>query len=37
VDFKVFNNRVLGMIFGPKEGGLTGGWRELHNETLCSL
>ena len=37
MDFKVFKNRVLRMIFGPKEERVTGGWRELHNETLCGL
>jgi hypothetical protein len=37
VGFKVFKNRVLRTIFGPKEEGLTGRWRELHNETLCDF
>ena len=35
--FKVFKNRVLRTIFGTKEEGVMGGWRELHNETLCGL
>jgi hypothetical protein len=32
----VFENRVL-RIFGPKRGGVTGGWGELHNEELHGL
>jgi hypothetical protein len=24
------------MVFGPEEGGITGGWRELHNEDKIS-
>jgi hypothetical protein len=28
----VFENRVLGRIFGPKRDEVTGGWRKLHNE-----
>jgi hypothetical protein len=28
----VFENRVLGRIFGPKEEEVTGGWRRLHNK-----
>jgi hypothetical protein len=27
----VFENRVLGRIFGPKRDEVTGGWRKLHN------
>jgi hypothetical protein len=34
---RVFENRVLRRIFGPKRGGVTGGWRKLHNEELHSL
>ena len=38
---RVFVNRVLGGIFGPKRDGVTGEWRRLHNEELndlyCSL
>jgi hypothetical protein len=30
----VFENRVLGRIFGPKRDEVTGGWRKLHNEEL---
>jgi hypothetical protein len=30
----MFENRVLGRIFGPKRDGVTGGWRKLHNEEL---
>jgi hypothetical protein len=33
----VFENRVLGRIFGPKMDGATGGWRKLHNEELHNL
>jgi hypothetical protein len=34
---RVFENRVLRRIFGPKRGGVTGGWRKLHNEELHNL
>jgi hypothetical protein len=34
---KVFENRVLRRIFGPKRDGVTGGWRKLHNEELHNL
>jgi hypothetical protein len=34
---RVFENRVLRRIFGPKRGGVTGGWRRLHNEELRDL
>jgi hypothetical protein len=34
---RVFENRVLGRIFGPKRDEVTGGWRKLHNEELHSL
>jgi len=37
VGLKVFKNRVLKTIFGPKEEGIMEGWRELNNETLCDL
>jgi len=29
---RVFENRVLRRIFGPKRDGLTEEWRKLHNE-----
>jgi hypothetical protein len=29
---RVFENRVLRRIFGPKRDGITGEWRKLHNE-----
>jgi hypothetical protein len=29
---RVFENRVLRRIFGPKRDEMTGGWRKLHNE-----
>jgi hypothetical protein len=34
---RVFENRVLGRIFGPKRDEVTGGWRKLHNEELHGL
>jgi hypothetical protein len=34
---RVFENRLLRRIFGPKRDGVTGGWRELHNEELHNL
>jgi hypothetical protein len=34
---RVFENRVLRRIFGPKRDGVTGGWRKLHNEDLHNL
>jgi hypothetical protein len=34
---KVFENRVLRRIFGPKRDEVTGGWRKLHNEELRDL
>jgi hypothetical protein len=34
---KVFDNRVLRRIFGPKREELVGGWRRLHNEELRNL
>jgi hypothetical protein len=34
---RVFENRVLRRIFGPKRGEIIGGWRELHNEELHNL
>jgi hypothetical protein len=33
----VFENKVLRRIFGPKTGGVTRGWRNLHNEELHNL
>jgi hypothetical protein len=29
---KVFENRMLRRIFGPKRDGVLGGWRKLHNK-----
>ena len=29
---RVFENRVLGKVFGPKRDEVTGEWRKLHNE-----
>jgi hypothetical protein len=36
---RVFENRMLRKIFGPKKYEVTGEWRELHNEELrdCTL
>jgi hypothetical protein len=34
---RVFENRVLMRIFGPKRNEVTGGSRKLHNEELHSL
>jgi hypothetical protein len=34
---RVFENRVLRRIFGPKKDKLTGEWRRLHNEELNDL
>jgi hypothetical protein len=34
---RVFENRVLRKIFGPKSNEVTGGWRKLHNEKLRDL
>jgi len=34
---RVFENRVLRRIFGPKRDEVTGEWRKLHNEELHIL
>jgi hypothetical protein len=34
---RVFENRVLRRIFGPKKDEVTGGWRKLHTEELHNL
>ena len=34
---RVFENRVLRRVFGPKRDELTGEWRKLHNEELNDL
>jgi len=34
---RVFENRVLRKIFGPKRDEMTGEWRKLHNEELNDL
>jgi hypothetical protein len=34
---RVFENRVLRRIFGPKREEVTGEWRKLHNEELSDL
>jgi hypothetical protein len=35
--WRVFENRVLRRIFGPKRDEVTGGWRKLYNEELHNL
>jgi hypothetical protein len=34
---RVFENRGLRRIFGPKRDEVMGGWRKLHNEKLHNL
>jgi len=34
---RVFENRVLRRIFGPKRDEVTGDWRKLHNEVLNDM
>jgi hypothetical protein len=34
---RVFENRVLRRILGPKRDEVTGDWRKLHNEELHNL
>ena len=34
---RVFKNRVLRRIFGPRRDEVTGEWRRLHNEELSDL
>jgi hypothetical protein len=34
---KVFENRALRRIFGPKRGDVIGGWRKLLNEGFRNL
>jgi hypothetical protein len=34
---RVFENKMLRRIFGPKKDGVTGGWRKLLNEELLDL
>jgi hypothetical protein len=33
---RVFENRVLRIIFGPKRDEVTGEWRKLHHEELMT-
>jgi hypothetical protein len=37
IRLRVFENRVLRSIFGPKRDEVTGEWRKLHNEELRDL
>jgi hypothetical protein len=37
VSLRVFENRVLRRIFGPKRDEVTGEWRKLHNKELHDL
>jgi hypothetical protein len=37
VIWRVFENRVLRRIFGPKRDAVTGGWREQDNEQFHNL
>ena len=34
---RVFENRVLRRVFGPKRDEVTGEWRKLHNKELRDL
>jgi hypothetical protein len=34
---RMFDNRVLRRIYGPKRDEVTEGWRQLHNEDLHNL
>jgi len=34
---RVFENRVLRRIFGPRRDEVTGEWKKLHNEELYDL
>jgi hypothetical protein len=34
---RVFENRELSMVFGPKRDEVTGEWRKLHNKELHHL
>jgi hypothetical protein len=34
---RMFENRVLSKMFGPKGEKVAGGWRRLHNEELRNL
>jgi hypothetical protein len=37
IRLRVFENRVLRRIFGPKMDEVTGQWKKLHNEELNDL
>ena len=33
----MFENRMLGKVFGPKRDEVTGEWRRMHNEELYDM
>jgi hypothetical protein len=35
--YRVFENRMLRRLFGPRRDEVTGGWRKLHDEELRDL
>jgi hypothetical protein len=37
LSLRVFDNRVLRTIFGPKRNEVTGEWRRLHNEEIYDV
>jgi hypothetical protein len=37
MNLRVFENRVLRRIFGPRRNEVTGDWRKLHKEELHNL
>jgi len=37
MDTRLFDNRVVRRIFGPRKDEVIGGYRRLHNEELCDL
>jgi hypothetical protein len=37
IDLRVFENRVLRRISGPRRNDVIGGWRKLHNEEFHNL
>jgi hypothetical protein len=37
VHIEVFENKVLGNLFGPMRNEITEEWRRLHKEELCAM